>query len=272
LACWRQLNKAGYPVTFSLGKRKLETFTGLYNALCDYSHPLLDSYNPDIRIDEVMNKRQLAYFHLNCNQYSLLGPAIGKVVLRHINSMGGMRQAYRDSFDQMGFPVTVDEAHQFLFESLLVGLATLRDAHIQFRLAHQSLADLESISPSFEKRLRTNTRWKILFHSTDPDHLEMVSRSYGTHTTFKRTVRYSMGPLGTLLNSGETSNREVQEFRVHPDSLKALKSCGQGFLLLPDRMEPVSFAMLPEFGGGQGELEKNDEGEGLGLYRKFVRV
>ena len=69
-------------------------------------------------------------------------------------------------------------------------------AHIQFRIAHQSLADLEAISPAFERRVRTNTRWKILLHNKDPDHLELVSRSYGTKTTFKRTVRFKQGPLG----------------------------------------------------------------------------
>jgi hypothetical protein len=55
-----------------LGNKRLETFTGLYNALADYDHPLLNSYNPDIVIDDVVNERQIAYFNLPANAYALL--------------------------------------------------------------------------------------------------------------------------------------------------------------------------------------------------------
>ena len=134
----------------------------------------------------------------------------------------------------------------------------------------ETLADLESISPAFERRVRTNTRWKILLHNKDPDHLELVSRSYGTKTTFKRTVRFKQGPLGTLLNAGETSNREVQEFLAHPDALKSLAPCAQGYVLFAESMEPVSFSMLPSFDVTNTPLPKNPPGSGLGLYERFV--
>ena len=259
-----------------LGKKRYETFTGLYNALADYDpggavSDALNSYNPDIVVEDVLNERQLVYFHLPANRFQLLAPSIGKIMLRHLASVGAARDARPKEYDQTPFSVSVDECHQFVFESLLMSLTMLRSAKMQFRLAHQTLAQLEAVSPAFERTVRTNTRCKVLFFSDDPDHLELVSRSYGTTTTYKKTIRYSVGPLWTHINSGEASNREVQEIKIHPDALKGLAECGQGYLLLPRRVEPLSFAMLPELAVPDYPLRRKPQVEGLDLYGKFVK-
>ncbi len=253
-----------------LAKKRHETFTGLYNALAEYEHPLLSSYNPDIVIEDVMNERGLVYFCLPANRYPLLAPAVGKIVLQHVKAVGALRQIDRQHYDQTPFAVCVDELNRFAFEELVPSLAMLRDAHVQFRLSHQSLGDLEQVSPVFARQVKDNTRWKVHLFENDPDHLEKVARSYGTRTTFKKTVRFSVGPLFTFLNSGEVSNREVEEFVLHPNALKNLAPQGQGYLLLPDRTVGVSFATLPRFEVPDYPLPRRPAAVGLDLYNKFV--
>ncbi|MFC1610833.1 type IV secretory system conjugative DNA transfer family protein [Myxococcota bacterium] len=253
-----------------LGKRRMETFTGLYNALAEYDHPLLNSYNPDIVIEDVMNERQVVYFNLPANRYALLAPAIGKIVLQHIKAVGAMRQISRARYDQNPFAVCVDELNRFAFEELVPSLAMLRDARVQFRLAHQSLGDLEQVSRVFSQQVQDNTRWKMHLYENDPDHLEKVCRSYGTRTTYKKTVRYKLGPLFTFLNTGESSNREVEALRLHPNQPKSLAPCGQAYLLQPDRVTGLNLEPLPRFAIPEYELPKNGVAAGLDLANLFV--
>ena len=253
-----------------LGHRRLETFTGLYNALADYDHPLLNAYDPDIVIEDIMNERGVVYFNLPANRYALLAPAIGKIVLQHIQAVGALRQIDRDRYDQTPFAVNIDELNRFAFKELVPSLAMLRDAHVQFRLSHQSLGDLEQVSPEFARQVKDNTGWKMFLFENDPDQLEKVSRSYGTRTVFKKTVRFNLGPFFTFLNTGDVSNREVEEFIIHPNALKSLAPQGQGYLLLPDRMSGVSFEILPPLDVPDYQLPKHLPGKGLDLHARFV--
>jgi hypothetical protein len=175
-----------------------------------------------------------------------LAPAIGKIALQHLQSIGAQRQIDREGCDQHPFLVCVDELNRFAFPNLVPALAMLRDANIQFVLAHQSLGDLEQVSDVFALQVKDNTRTKIYLYEDDAEHLERIARSAGTRTAFKKTVRFSAGPLWTLLNSGEVSNREVEEFVLHPNDLKALQPYGQGWVLRPEAKHGVNFALLKD--------------------------
>jgi hypothetical protein len=196
--------------------------------------------------------------------------AVADIVLQHVQAVGALRQIDRGAYDQTPFAVCVDELNRFAFPELVPSLAMLRDAHVQFRLSHQSLGDLEQVDEVFARQVKDNTRWKVYSFENDPDHLEKVSRSYGTRTAFKKTVRYSLGPLLTFLNTGEVSNREVEEFVLHPNALKSLGPQGQGYLLLPNRMSGISFEMLPRFEVPDHPLPKRAAPPGLDLYARFV--
>jgi hypothetical protein len=257
-----------------LGRRRLETFTGLYNALADYDHPLLNTYSPTIVLEDVVNKRGICYVNLPANRYPILAPSVGKILLQHLQAIGAMRQIDRARYDQHPFTVFIDELNRFAFPNLVPALCMLRDAKVQFVLSHQSLGDLEQVSLVFTRQVKDNTRCKIFLYENDPDHLEKVSRSYGTRTAFKRTVRFSLGPLWTFLNTGEVSNREVEEFILHPNALKSLAPFGQGYVLLPDRSHPVNLEMLPPLGSCEPQPERLvarlPEARGLNLMQAFV--
>ncbi len=255
-----------------LGKRRAETFTGLTNALADYDHPLLGSYNPDIVLDDLVEQKGIVYFNLPANRYALLAPAIGKIVLQHVQAIGASRQIDRKRHDQTPFSINIDELNRFAFPELVPSLAMLRDAHMQFRLAHQSIGDLEQVSPEFSRQVQDNTRWKVMLYENDPDHLEKIARSYGTKTAFRKTVRFKVGPLFTFLNTGDVSNREVEEFVLHPNLLKCLEARGQGYLLKPEGMTGLNFAMLPRLNATQEHPKSLGPAHDIGLdfHGRFV--
>ncbi len=191
-------------------------------------------------------------------------------MLQHIKSVGAMRQIERAKYDQNPFAVCIDELNRFAFEELVPALAMLRDARVQFRLSHQSLGDLEQVSPVFARQVKDNTRWKLHLFENDADHLEQVSRSYGTRTAYKKTVRFHLGPLFTFLNTGESSNREVEVLKLHPNRLKSLAPCGQAYLLQPDSMTDLNLEPLPRFHVPDYPLPKREACAGLNLADLFV--
>lgn len=228
-----------------LGKRSMETFTGLYSAMANYEHDLLNTYEPTIQLEKIVNSRGLVYFNLPANKFPILAPNIGRIVLQHLQALGAERQINREQLDQTPFAVNVDELNRFAFPNLIPALAMLRDARMQFRLAHQSYGDLEQVSDIFGQQVTDNTRWKLFLFENDPNLLEKVSKAYGTRRSTKRTVRYSRGPLLTLLNTGEISHREVDEFVLHPNAIKNLQPRGQGYLMLPEKIHPLNLSVLP---------------------------
>ena len=249
----------------SLGNRAVEALSGLDVALAQYDHPLLNVYQPDIVLEDVLNERQVVYFNLPEGEYPVLAPAVGKMVVQHIRSLGAARQRDRKAWDQSPFAVCIDEFADFAEPHVVKGLRKLRDARIQFRLSHQSLSDLEEVSPVFAQQVKANTRWKIMLFENDPDHLEKVANSYGTHTSVKKTVRFALGPLFTFINTGEVSNREVETYNIHPNRLKSLAPRGQGFLLLPDGITAVNLEPFPNLEVEDYALPRQPNGDGLNL-------
>jgi type IV secretory pathway TraG/TraD family ATPase VirD4 len=191
-------------------------------------------------------------------------------VLQHIQAVGALRQIDRQAYDQTPFGVTVDELNRFAFPNLVPALCMLRDARVQFRLSHQSYGDLEQVSDVFATQVKDNTRCHVFLFENDAQHLEQISKAYGTRTTYKKTVAYARGPLLTLLNTGKVSNREVEEFVLHPNALKNLAPCGQGYVLLPNSVRAVNFEILPRMAVTATLVGRKDPVDGLNLLELFI--
>jgi len=113
-----------------------------------FQAPLVNAYDPDLVMNEVLEKNRILYVQLPSNLFKLQAPALGKVLLIDIQQQGSLRQIQRGR-NQKAFSVVVDEFARFADRSVVDSLNQLRDAHVQFTLAHQSVADLEIISREF---------------------------------------------------------------------------------------------------------------------------
>ncbi|WP_158244687.1 TraM recognition domain-containing protein, partial [Pseudomonas sp. MPBD4-3] len=77
--------------------------------------------------------------------------------------------------------------------------------------AHQSLGDLEKVSPDFKQIVLTNTNIKIIMRSNDPDSAEHFAKTIGTVSGEKTTERRKKSLLKSE-NTGDQSVRVTEEY------------------------------------------------------------
>lgn len=254
-----------------LGKDAQKAFSGIVGAVDKFLSPLVNAYAPDILFEDILEKNGLVYVQLPGNLFKLQAPAMGRVMLQDVQQEGSLRQVFRSSRNQTTFSVTVDEFYNFADDSIIDSLNKLRDANLHYTLAHQSIADLELVSKEFSTAVWDNTRTKFILNQDNPELCEKVSKSIGTHQVVEKTVRQQQGALFTSLTTGDASTKLVETFKLHPNAIKGLASCGQGYCYFGNDIVPLSFAMLPELQADY-PLKKREQSKarGLRLEEKFL--
>lgn len=255
-----------------LGRDIHKALSGLVGVVDRFQAPQVNAYEPDIVMRDVLELNQIVYVQLPSNLFKLQAPALGKVFLIDVQQQGSLRQVHRATRSQRAFSVVVDEFARFADKSVVDSLNQLRDAHVQFTLAHQSVADLEIVSREFAMAVWDNTRCKDILKQDNPALCELVSKSIGTVQEVQKTVRTEKGPLLTALATREASTRLVESYKLHPNAIKNLARAGQGYLFNDEGLRPICYGMLPTSFRGAYPLTRKDQSSarGLRLYEKFV--
>jgi hypothetical protein len=253
-----------------LGRDVHKCFSGVVAAIDKFLSPIANAYAPDIIFEDVLEKNQLVYVQLPANLFKIQAPAIGKVVLMDVQQEGSLRQVFRTR-NQTPFAVVVDEFYNFADLSIIDSLNKLRDANLEFTLAHQSLADLELLSKEFATAVWDNTRTKDILNQDNPDLCDKLAKSIGTHRVVEKTERTRRGALFTSLSTGDASSKLVEAYKLHPNAIKSLARCGQGYLFNDEGLRPVSYGMLPPL-SSDCPLPRKDQARsrGLRLYERFI--
>ena len=253
-----------------LGKDVHKCFSGVVGAIDKFLSPIVNAYAPDIIFENVLEKNELVYVQLPANLFKTQAPALGKVVLMDVQQEGSLRQVFRTK-NQRPFAVVVDEFYNFADLSIIDSLNKLRDANLEFTLAHQSLADLELVSKEFATAVWDNTRTKDILNQDNPELCDKLAKSIGTRQTVEKTVRMQQGALLTSLTTGDASSRLVEAYKLHPNAIKTLARCGQGYLFNDEDLRPVSYGMLPPL-SSDFPLARNTQtvARGLRLYKTIV--
>ncbi|WP_242343648.1 type IV secretory system conjugative DNA transfer family protein [Anaeromyxobacter terrae] len=255
-----------------LGRDIHKALSGLVGVVDKFQASQVNAYDPDIVMRDVLEKDQIVYIQLPSNLFKLQAPALGKVFLIDVQQQGSLRQVHRATRNQRAFSVVVDEFARFADKSVVDSLNQLRDAHVQFTLAHQSVADLEIVSREFATAVWDNTRCKDILKQDNPALCELVSKSIGTVQEVQKTVRTEKGPLLTALATREASTRLVESYKLHPNAIKNLARAGQGYVFTDEGLRPVCYGMLPENFRATYSLARKDQSgaRGLKLYERFV--
>jgi hypothetical protein len=254
-----------------LDREVLKSLSGIVGALDKFQSDIVNAYAPDIVFEDVLQSNGLVYVQLPANLFRIQAPALGKVILMDVQHEGSLRQVFRDRRNQTPFAVTVDEFYNFADLSIVDSLNKLRDANLEYTLAHQSLADLELVSREFATAVWDNTRTKDVLSQDNPDLCERIAKSIGTQYVSDLTVRHQEGPLATSLVTGDAFARTVEAYRLHPNCIKNLARCGQGYLLSDDGVRPVAYGMLPHVSASYPLPRKSQkDAPGLRLYETFV--
>lgn len=254
-----------------LGHEIHKALSGLVGAVDKFQAPLVNAYAPDIVMRDVLEQNLIVYVQLPSNLFKIQAPSLGKVFLMDVQQEGSLRQVFRATRNQRPFSVVVDEFGRFADLSFVDSLNQLRDANLQFTVAHQSLADLELVSREFANSVWDNTRIKDVLNQDNPALCEMVAKSIGTHQEVVKTVRVEAGPLFTSLATREASTRLVESYKLHPNRIKNLASCGQGFLYTDSMLHPVCYGQLPPLRADYPLVSRPEATvAGLHLYERFI--
>ncbi len=88
-------------------------------------------------------------------------------------------------------------------------------------MSHQEICDLLRISPEFAGRIMGNSATLYAFLQKRPESAELISSIAGTKKVWKETHR-SEKLLFLDLKTGDKSLREIEEFNIHPNTIKSL--------------------------------------------------
>lgn len=217
----------------SLAKRQFEGPAGDTTALTANLRPwisgrlgeLLNTYEPQIRLEDVFSRDRLAYFAIPIGRLQVLANPLGRMVIAGLMGVAAMRQSMAAKPEPAS--VILDEFPEFATPVFASLIATVGSAKLWTVFSHQDLGQLKKVvgtpPESFFSALFSNSSGcKVFFHLPHPADAELIAKAAGTYTTTKATEAVETGLFGETKTGGK-SVREVEEFLAHPNLLRGLK-------------------------------------------------
>jgi len=180
----------------------------------------------------VARKSEVLFIDLPTESQAVQSKRIGKILLQEIVLLSGLRKQYPALMGENPISVIIDEFDAFATESFATFLNKGRSSGFMITMAHQTLADLDQVSPAFKEQILGNPNIRIVFRQDTPTDAELWSKFFGTKTAIKSTFQTQNGE-----QTGTASNREVQEFHFHPDEIKRL---GVGECIVSIKTEKIT--------------------------------
>lgn len=174
---------------------------------------------PEISLLDVTRKNEILFVDLPTEAQAVQSARIGRLLLQEVILISGLRKLFPHLRSRMPFSVFVDEFDAFAFPAFATFLNKGRSSDFMIHLAHQTLSDLDRVGPAFRGQIMGNMNVRFIFRQDEPDDAEAWSRFFGTRVAIKKTFQTRDGQ-----QTGMSSNRVVQEFRVPPDTIKDLKT------------------------------------------------
>jgi hypothetical protein len=187
----------------------------------------------DIDFREVHERNRVVYFELNSQMRREVTSSLARLILEDLKHLSGSL-AGGAAEHRKPFSIYIDEARNAVYDGFVGFISQCRSAGIGLVLATQSPLDFDGDNEAVTLSVVQNTATKLIFCQRDPKSAQFCAELGGTKDTIKRTAQvvddgFVFGPLPT----GAYSEREVKEFFVHPDALKAI-NVGRAYLIQGD--------------------------------------
>lgn len=197
---------------------------------------LLNSYAPQIRLEDVFAQGQAVYFAVPVGHLQVLANPLGRMVISGLLSVAAARQ--RAEIKPKPATVILDEFAEFATPVFASFVATVGSAKFRTILSHQDLGQLKRIqgmdAEAFNSVVFNNTSGcKVCFRAPDPEDAEFWAATLGTESSVVDTERVKSGLLGDE-HTGDRSRREVEQFKIHPNTIKSLPP-GVALVVAPGR-------------------------------------
>jgi type IV secretory pathway TraG/TraD family ATPase VirD4 len=183
-------------------------------------------------LNDAVDAGRITYFSINSLKLRESAAVFGKLVIQDLMRLVGERYSQTGASQQRPVTVIIDEFASFAIPEFISLMDRARGAGIGIVIAHQSRADLRSISPEFQERIEANANTTIVSGVKSSDDADYYSGIIGTNTVMKETIQkeYHFGfwPMET----GMRSARDAEEYILHPNKVKELQ---QGEVLVITR-------------------------------------
>lgn len=202
-------------------KQRREELLGLINKLQRFCNsewaPLVNSRNPDIKMNEVFEGHQVFLFSPNAARYPEDAKALSIMAMMDLSEQVADRY-YGEQ--KKPFRVFLDEFYNLAYPRFIDFINKCREAKVNILLFHQSLGDLRSVSDEFMEQVMNTARNKIILGLDDPETAEYFARQFGT----VRDTGYKVESYGKDGNMVGYSKPPVEKFLFHPNRIKSLKT------------------------------------------------
>jgi conjugal transfer pilus assembly protein TraD len=183
---------------------------------------LVASDRAGIDLFETVREGKLVFLYLDTRRYGETAKTIGRFILQDLKAVSARIDGEVKKDERKPFSVIIDEFADLAQEDFIGFLDRARSSKMSIVVSHQEICDLQRVSPEFAGRLMGNTSSLYAFLQKRPESAELISSIAGTKKTWKETERVSQGWIFETA-TGEKSVREVEEFLIHPNTIKRLR-------------------------------------------------
>jgi type IV secretory pathway TraG/TraD family ATPase VirD4 len=172
---------------------------------------------------------KISYLFMNSLKLKETASIMGKLMLQDLMKTVG--NIYDDRhFEKRPVTLIIDEFASFATPDFGEFIEKARGAGIGVIVAYQSRQSLNSIEGDLALKLNENTATKVVFQVQDSDDAQWFCGLLGTQKVEKETHQAEEGLIFGDTKTGMKSVREVEEYVVHPNELKSLKT-GEALLV-----------------------------------------
>ncbi len=186
---------------------------------------LLTSNKPGIDLFYDIQNHKIVYVLLDSQRYGESAKKLGKLILQDLKSASSRIIEEIPKDQRVPCAIIVDEFADLATEQFVGFLNRSRGSKLGIVVAHQEMSDLEALSPTMRDQVMGNTATTVSFLQKMPESAERLAAIAGTKKIKKATRQLNeQGFLsGGRQYTGMESEREVEEFIIHPNTFKTLK-------------------------------------------------
>jgi conjugal transfer pilus assembly protein TraD len=180
---------------------------------------LAPSESGTIDLPKAMREREVVLFSLNSSRYGQLAAQVGALVAQNLNAAMGTRFEEGATEPVM---IGIDELSALGAHHVLSLVAQGREALFPVVAATQELADINRVARGLADQLLGIPGTKIAHRQDLPESTRMIAEIAGTERVWEQTYHTDRRALLPDRETGRGTRREVDRYRVDPDTIKTL--------------------------------------------------
>lgn len=154
---------------------------------------------------------------LNEFSYGDFARSTGQLVLEDIKSL--ISRLLKGEYEEQETLLVLEELGVYVNDGIEGLLNRSRSAGVKTIVSMQTIADVDKENPDLTRQIIGNCNDYMIMRVVDQESAEKMAKLIGTEKGIQKTSRTSEG-----INTGESSNKLVDQFRISPNEIKNFPS------------------------------------------------